>query len=295
MVSSFTFAATANAVRYTGATPVFIDSDAATWNMSPTLLAEELDEPGAMGRLPAAVIVVDLYGQCADYDAIVPLCAAHGVPLVEDAAEALLSTYKGRPAGTLGASGIFSFNGNKIMTTSGGGAFLSPSSEVADRVRYLATQARRAGRALRARRHRLQLPPQQSVGGDGTGAVGSSPGDVGETPADQRLLPEPSRRCPRPVVHADRPVGRLERVADVRGVRRSGGARSGCRTRWRMPTSRAGRCGSRCTSSRCSTGRRLASTGRVSVSSGTGCASPAAVSSPTAMSSASSSWRFCRR
>ncbi len=142
LVSTFTFAATANAVAYTGATPHFIDSDTASWNMSPQLLADELAERAAANRLPAAVVVVDLYGQCADYDQIVPMCARYGVPVIEDAAEALLATYKGRPAGTLGSCGIFSFNGNKIMTTSGGGAFVSPDAATADRVRYLATQAR---------------------------------------------------------------------------------------------------------------------------------------------------------
>jgi len=140
--STFTFAATANAVIYTGATPRFIDSDDATWNMSPRLLAEELAVADAAQRLPVAVVVVDLYGQCADYDEIVPLCARYGVPVIEDAAESLGATYKGRPSGTLGSCGIFSFNGNKIITTSGGGAFVSPDSEVADRVRYLSTQAR---------------------------------------------------------------------------------------------------------------------------------------------------------
>ena len=142
LVSTFTFAATANAVTYTGATPRFVDSEAATWNMSPSLLAEELAAMRAAGRLPAAVVVVDLYGQCADYDVIVPLCAEYGVPVVEDAAEALGASYRGRSAGTLADCGIFSFNGNKIMTTSGGGAFVSPDVAVADRVRYLATQAR---------------------------------------------------------------------------------------------------------------------------------------------------------
>ncbi len=142
IVSTFTFAATANAVTYLGATPRFVDSDAATWNMNPELLAAELAAMRAAGRLPAAVVVVDLYGQCADYDEIVPLCAEYGVPVVEDAAEALGASYKGRSAGTLGDCGIFSFNGNKIMTTSGGGAFASPDVVVADRVRYLATQAR---------------------------------------------------------------------------------------------------------------------------------------------------------
>ncbi|TVR22117.1 MAG: aminotransferase class I/II-fold pyridoxal phosphate-dependent enzyme [Ilumatobacter sp.] len=141
-VSTFTFAATANAVAYCGANPVFIDSDDATWNMSPELLEQALTDAAAAGRLPAAVVVVDLYGQCADYDRIVPLCQRFGVPLVEDAAEALGATYRGRPAGTFGDVGLFSFNGNKIMTTSGGGMFVSPTTETADRVRYLATQAR---------------------------------------------------------------------------------------------------------------------------------------------------------
>ncbi len=142
MVSTFTFAASANAVAYCGASPVFIDSDDATWNMSPDLLAAALADAAANNRLPAAVIVVDLYGQCADYDRIVPLCQRYGVPLVEDAAEALGATYRNRPAGTFGDVGVFSFNGNKIMTTSGGGMLVSPTAEVAHRARHLATQAR---------------------------------------------------------------------------------------------------------------------------------------------------------
>ena len=141
-VSSFTFAASANAIVYAGARPRFIDSDDVSWNMNPALLADELTAAAFEHRLPAAVVVVDLYGQCADYDEIVAICDRHGVPVVEDAAEALGATYRGRPAGTLGAMGLFSFNGNKIMTTSGGGAFVSPDVEAAARVRYLATQAR---------------------------------------------------------------------------------------------------------------------------------------------------------
>jgi dTDP-4-amino-4,6-dideoxygalactose transaminase len=142
LVSSFTFAATANAVTYTGATPKFLDSETVSWNLDPQLLADELAAADAAGRLPKAVVAVDLYGQCADYDAIVALCAQYGVALVEDAAEALGSLHRGRAAGTLGDIGILSFNGNKIITTSGGGALLSPDPAVADRVRYLATQAR---------------------------------------------------------------------------------------------------------------------------------------------------------
>ena len=142
LVSSFTFAATANAVRYCGARPVFVDSERETWNTDPALLADALADARRRGTLPKAVVVVDLYGRCAAYDELVPMCAELGIPVIEDAAEALGSTYRGRPAGTLGDVGVFSFNGNKIITTSGGGALVSPSTEVADRVRYLATQAR---------------------------------------------------------------------------------------------------------------------------------------------------------
>jgi dTDP-4-amino-4,6-dideoxygalactose transaminase len=142
-VSTFTFAATANAVVYCGADPVFVDSERTSWNMSPELLAAALDDARRRNRLPAAVVVVDLYGQCADYDAIVPTCRELGVPIVEDAAEALGATHGERPAGTLGDVGVFSFNGNKIVTTSGGGMLITPDEGVAARVRHLATQARK--------------------------------------------------------------------------------------------------------------------------------------------------------
>ncbi len=142
ITSTLTFAATANAITYAGATPVFVDSDAATWNMDPDLLAEELEACARRGRLPAAVVTVDLYGQCADLDRIAAACARYEVPLVEDAAEALGATYKGRPAGSFGAMGVFSFNGNKIITTGGGGMLVSARKEWVDRARFLATQAR---------------------------------------------------------------------------------------------------------------------------------------------------------
>jgi pyridoxal phosphate-dependent aminotransferase EpsN len=127
---------------HAGATPVFVDSDAATWTMDPDLLHDVLQERRRANRLPRALVVVDLYGQCADYDAIVGLCHDLGVVVVEDAAEALGSTYRDRPAGTLGDIGVLSFNGNKIITTSGGGMVLAPDEDVTERVRYLATQAR---------------------------------------------------------------------------------------------------------------------------------------------------------
>ena len=142
LTSSLTFAATANAITYAGARPVFIDCDAATWNMDPALLAEELEACARRGKLPGAVIVVDLYGQCADMDPILAACARYDVPVIEDAAEALGATYKGRPAGTFGAMGVFSFNGNKIITTGGGGMLVSSRKEWIDKARFYATQAR---------------------------------------------------------------------------------------------------------------------------------------------------------
>lgn len=142
--SSFTFSASANPIFYEGAHPVFIDSESETWNMDPTLLREELDECAKRGKLPKAVIVVDLYGQCADYDAIEAVCAEYEVPIIEDAAEALGASHKGRMAGSFGKFGVFSFNGNKIITTSGGGMLVSDDAEMIQKCRFLATQARDA-------------------------------------------------------------------------------------------------------------------------------------------------------
>jgi dTDP-4-amino-4,6-dideoxygalactose transaminase len=142
LVPTLTFAATANAVVYVGASPVFLDSDDATWNLDPVLLEQELEARSQHGRLPSAVIVVDLYGRCPDWDAIRAVCDRHGVPVVDDAAEALGATYRGRRAGAFGACGVLSFNGNKIMTTSGGGMLVSADREMVERARHLATQAR---------------------------------------------------------------------------------------------------------------------------------------------------------
>jgi dTDP-4-amino-4,6-dideoxygalactose transaminase len=142
IASSLTFSATVNPIVYEGATPVFIDSERATWNLDPGLLEEELAACAKRGKLPKAVIAVDLYGQCADYDRIVAACARYEVPLLEDAAEALGATYKGRHAGTFGAMSVFSFNGNKIITTSGGGMLVSERKDWIEKARHLATQAR---------------------------------------------------------------------------------------------------------------------------------------------------------
>jgi dTDP-4-amino-4,6-dideoxygalactose transaminase len=141
--STLTFVSTANAIRYVGATPVFIDSERESWNMDPALLREALQDAAARGSLPKAVIAVDLYGQCADYDGILAACRQHGVPLIEDAAEALGATYRNRPAGSFGTIGVLSFNGNKIITTSGGGALVSNDAALVARARHLASQARK--------------------------------------------------------------------------------------------------------------------------------------------------------
>jgi pyridoxal phosphate-dependent aminotransferase EpsN len=142
LVSSLTFAASANPVIYQGATPVFLDSERETWNLDPALLEEELRAAAKRGKRPKAVIAVDLYGQCAQLDVIERLCAEHGVPLIEDAAEALGATWKGRQAGSFGALAAFSFNGNKIITTSGGGMLVSRDAKLVEQARFLATQAR---------------------------------------------------------------------------------------------------------------------------------------------------------
>jgi dTDP-4-amino-4,6-dideoxygalactose transaminase len=142
LVSTLTFSATVNPIRYLGASPVFIDSERTSWNMDPGLLSEELDARAMAGRLPRAVVVVHLYGQSADLDPILAACRRYDVPLVEDTAEALGSTYKGRAPGTLGHVGIYSFNGNKIITTSGGGMLVSPDEALVRHALKLATQAR---------------------------------------------------------------------------------------------------------------------------------------------------------
>lgn len=142
LCSNFTFCASANPIVYEGAQPVFVDSDTASWNMDPNLLEDELRDMSARGKRPKAVVCVDLYGQCADYEAIERLCAAYDVPLIEDAAEALGATYKGKAAGAFGRCGVFSFNGNKIITTSGGGMLVSDDEELIAKARFLATQAR---------------------------------------------------------------------------------------------------------------------------------------------------------
>ncbi len=139
---SLTFSASANPIMYQGATPVFIDSEPDTWNMNPVFLAEAINDRLKRGKLPKALIPVHLYGMPARMDEIMRIASDHGIPVVEDAAEALGSEVNGRKCGTFGKFGILSFNGNKIITTSGGGALLSDDAAMIQKARFLATQAR---------------------------------------------------------------------------------------------------------------------------------------------------------
>lgn len=141
-VSTLTFIGSVNPVLYEGATPVFVDSETRSWNMDPQLVIDALRERAKRGRLPRALILVHLYGQSADVDPILEACEHYGVFLIEDAAEALGSSYKGKAPGTFGRLGIYSFNGNKIITTSGGGMLVSNDADLIIRARKLATQAR---------------------------------------------------------------------------------------------------------------------------------------------------------
>ncbi|WP_305076408.1 aminotransferase class I/II-fold pyridoxal phosphate-dependent enzyme [Guptibacillus hwajinpoensis] len=140
--STLTFVASANPILYLGAEPVFIDSEPETWNMSPEALERALVDAAREQRLPKAVIVVHLYGQSAKMDEILNLCNRYEVPVIEDSAESLGSTYKGKASGTLGKFGVYSFNGNKIITTSGGGMLVSNDRHAIQQARFLATQAR---------------------------------------------------------------------------------------------------------------------------------------------------------
>lgn len=140
--STLTFIASASPITYLGAKPIFIDSDRVSWNMDSHLLREALEERARSGKLPKAVVLVHLYGQSADIDPILAVCNEYEIPLIEDAAEALGATYKGRSPGTFGQVGIYSFNGNKIITTSGGGMLVSEDADLVAKARFLATQAR---------------------------------------------------------------------------------------------------------------------------------------------------------
>ena len=142
LTSSLTFAASANPITYVGATPIFIDSERDTWNMNPQLLEKAIIDRIELGKKPKAIILVHLYGMPAKLDQIIDIANKYDIPLIEDAAESLGSKYKGKMLGTYGVMGILSFNGNKIITTSGGGALISDNVDYIKKARFLATQAR---------------------------------------------------------------------------------------------------------------------------------------------------------
>ncbi|MCB2408574.1 DegT/DnrJ/EryC1/StrS family aminotransferase [Hymenobacter lucidus] len=139
---SFTFVATANPILYQGATPVFVDSEAITWNMCPVRLREAIEDRLRLGKKPKALILVHLYGMPAQLQQLQAIAEFYDIPILEDAAEALGARYDGRRLGTFGMVGVFSFNGNKIITTSGGGALVTNKAEWAEQTRFLATQAK---------------------------------------------------------------------------------------------------------------------------------------------------------
>jgi dTDP-4-amino-4,6-dideoxygalactose transaminase len=142
MASTFTFIGSVTPILFEGGTPVFVDADPNTWNIDPNLLAGELDACRKRGRLPKAVVATDLYGQCADLDRIQGVCAPYSIPVIVDAAEALGATYKGRHAGSGARAAVFSFNGNKIITSSGGGMLVSEDPALIEQARFLSQQAR---------------------------------------------------------------------------------------------------------------------------------------------------------
>ncbi len=142
LCQSLTFSASVNPVRYVGATPIFIDSEAETWNLCPTFLEEAILARIARGKLPKAIIVVHLYGMPAKMNEIIAVAAKYDIPILEDSAEALGSSYKGQKCGTFGTFGVLSFNGNKIITTSGGGALVTSDLKMKEKAIYLATQAK---------------------------------------------------------------------------------------------------------------------------------------------------------
>ena len=212
LVSTLTFSASVNPVLYLGGAPTFIDSERASWNMDPALLAETLGRRARSGRLPRAVIAVHLYGQSADLDPILAACNEHGVPLIEDAAEALGATYKGRAPGTFGKAGIFSFNGNKIITTSGGGMLVSDDKAFIARARKLAAQARDPAPHYEHSEIGYNYRMSNVLAGIGRGQL--------------RVLDDRVAACRRTFAYYEKALG------DLPGVRFMPEAPWGCHSRW---------------------------------------------------------------
>ena len=216
LIPSFTFVATAGPVCQLGARPVFVDCSPGTWNIDPDLVTEELASRARQGRLPRALVTVDLYGQSADYDPLMAVCERYGIPMIEDAAEAIGATYRGRATGTFGDAAVFSFNGNKIITTSGGGMLVTASADLADRARHLATQARDPAPHYEHSDDRLQLPPEQPAGSHRPRPAAGSAEPDRPAPADPSLLPRGARRPAGDHLHAGGRVRRAQLLADLR-------------------------------------------------------------------------------
>ena len=169
--STLTFAATCNPIIYQGAEPVFIDSDYETWNMCQVALQKAFDDATKNNKMPKAVIVVNLYGQSADYDKLKAICDKYDVPIIEDAPESLGATYKGKQTGTIGDIGIYSFNGNKIITTSGGGTMVSNNEEYTKKALFWATQARENERHYEHKEIGFNYRMSNVVAGIGRGQI----------------------------------------------------------------------------------------------------------------------------
>ena len=218
--ASMTFAASANAIEYTGATPVFVDSDAMDGNVDPMLVLEAVDTLQAEGVEVAAALIVDLFGRCADYSRLSAGLAARGVPILEDAAEALGSTLNGRAAGSFGAAAVVSFNGNKVLTTSGGGMLLSEDADLVRRARYLVDPSAATGSLVRTHRNRVQLPAVQRPCGAGPRAVEPARRDGGPATGDPPPLRARAGWSARhPVRRAGGRRPRRQLLADVSGDR----------------------------------------------------------------------------
>jgi dTDP-4-amino-4,6-dideoxygalactose transaminase len=215
LTSSLTFAATANAITYVGATPVFVDSERQSWNMDPDLLAEELSDAARRGKLPKAVVVVDLYGQCANYERIIAACAQYDVPVVEDAAEALGATYKGRDAGAFGKLGVFSFNGNKIITTGGGGMIVSHDQTLTDTARFLASQARDAAPHYQHSQVGYNYRLSNLLAAVGRGQLRVLPDRVKQRRANNAFYRRAFADCPGLTFHPEAPWGKSTRWLTV--------------------------------------------------------------------------------
>ncbi len=257
LVSTLTFAASANPIVYLGAEPVFVDSEAASWNMDPQLLADALAERAQRGRLPKAVVLVHLYGQSADIDPILAACDRYGVALIEDAAEALGASYKGKMPGTLGKAGIYSFNGNKIITTSGGGMLVSEDGAFIEHARKLATQARDPAPHYQHSEIGYNYRMSNVLAGIGRGQL-EVLGRAGRRAAAQlRLLSAPAGRSARSRLHARSTVGLSYALAHLHHHRpccTSAPTGSRCVWRWKRRTSKPVRSGNPCICSRSSPG-----------------------------------------